>query len=114
MQAFELSNIEHNRTNVGKSYLEFLRKNSLSLGLYVLQAGEGDPQEPHTEDEVYLVVRGNGQIEVAGESRPVCEGSIIYVPATVEHHFHSITEEISVLVFFAPAEYSNIRTLPQR
>jgi quercetin dioxygenase-like cupin family protein len=36
-------------------------------------------------------------------------GSIVYVAKNVEHRFHSIEEELTVLVFFAPAEYSNKR-----
>src|SRR5258706_14861655 len=108
MQAFELTEIDQDRRNLEKSYLEFLRESSLSMGLYVRQAGEGDPQQPHTEDEVYYVVSGAGQVDVAGENRAVSAGSIIFVPANVKHQFHSITEDISVLVFFAPAEYSNV------
>ena len=33
-------------------------------------------------------------------------GSVIYVPKHVEHKFHSIVEDMTLLVFFAPAEYS--------
>ena len=110
MQAFELSEIEQNRQNLEKPYLEFLRENSLSMGLYVLHAGEGDPQLPHTEDEVYLVVQGAGQFEAAGKNRPVSVGSIMYVPAKMEHRFHSITEDLSVLVFFSPPGYANVQS----
>ena len=43
-------------------------------------------------------------ISVAGEDRPVQTGSIVYVAAHDAHHFHSIEEDLHVLVFFAPAE----------
>lgn len=46
------------------------------------------------------------EIETAGESSPVQAGSVVFVPAGVAHYFHSIAEELSVLVVFAPAEYS--------
>jgi hypothetical protein len=46
-------------------------------------------------------------IKVADEDRAVQSGSMVYVAKQVEHRFHSIEEELSVLVFFAPAEYSN-------
>ncbi len=88
----------------GKLYLEFLRVPALSVGLYVLPAGQPDPQQPHTEDEVYYVVQGRGAIRVADEDRVVGPGSIIYVAAGVGHRFHSITEDLQILVFFAPAE----------
>jgi quercetin dioxygenase-like cupin family protein len=38
------------------------------------------------------------------EDREVSVGSVIFVAAEVEHRFHDITEELAVLVFFAPAE----------
>ena len=47
----------------------------------------------------------NGRIG-ADEDREVQAGSVVYVAKTVEHRFHSIEEELRVLVFFAPAEYS--------
>jgi mannose-6-phosphate isomerase-like protein (cupin superfamily) len=52
------------------------------------------------------VVSGRAQILVAEENRDVQAGSIVYVAKNVAHRFHSIEEELTVLVFFAPAEYS--------
>jgi mannose-6-phosphate isomerase-like protein (cupin superfamily) len=106
MDAFEISKIIEAQQHANKSYLEFWRVPSLSLGLYVLPAGGVDPQQPHTEDEVYYVISGRGMMRVQDEDRPVEPGSIIFVRAQVEHRFHSITEELKILVFFAPAEGS--------
>jgi mannose-6-phosphate isomerase-like protein (cupin superfamily) len=107
MQAYELAQLTHQRADSGKLYLEFLKIPDLSMGLYVLPAGGTDPQSPHTEDEVYYVVSGRAKIRVADEERTVQAGSIVYVAKNVEHRFHLIEEELIVLVFFAPAEYSN-------
>ena len=107
MQAYELDQLLSQRESSNKLYLEFLKVSDLSMGLYVLAAGGTDPQSPHTEDEVYYVVSGKAQILVADENRDVQAGSIVYVEKNVAHHFHSIEEELMVLVFFAPAEYSN-------
>jgi mannose-6-phosphate isomerase-like protein (cupin superfamily) len=106
MQAYELAQLISQRETSNKLYLEFLKVSDLSMGLYVLPAGGADPQSPHTEDEVYYVVSGKAQITVADESRDVQAGSIIYVTKNVAHHFHSIEEELTMLVFFAPAEFS--------
>jgi mannose-6-phosphate isomerase-like protein (cupin superfamily) len=76
------------------------------MGVYRLPAGGRDPQSPHTEDEVYYVVDGQAQIRVGEEDRSVGPGSIVFVAAHVDHRFHSIEENLTVLVFFAPAEYS--------
>lgn len=104
MKAFELSDLQAKQARLDKLYHEFLRVPDLSMGLYVLPAGTVDPQHPHNEDEVYYVVSGQGVISVAGEDRPVQAGSIVYVAARDEHRFHSIKEDLHVLVFFAPAE----------
>jgi mannose-6-phosphate isomerase-like protein (cupin superfamily) len=107
MQAYELTQLISQRADANKLYLEFLKVPDLSMGVYVLPAGGADPQSPHTEDEVYYIVSGKAKIQVADENRDVQTGSIVYVAKNVEHRFHSIEEELTVIVFFAPAEYSN-------
>lgn len=88
----------------GHNYFELIRVPAMSAGLYVLQPGEPDRQAPHREDELYYVVRGRAEIRVGEENRAVAPGSAVFVAAGVEHHFHAITEELHVLVVFAPAE----------
>jgi mannose-6-phosphate isomerase-like protein (cupin superfamily) len=107
MQAYELTQLISQRADSNKLYLEFLKVPDLSMGLYVLPTGGIDPQSPHIEDEVYYVVSGRAKIQVADEDRDIQTGSIVYVAKNVKHRFHSIEEELTVLVFFAPAEYSN-------
>ena len=106
MQAFELSELITQREWSSNAYLEFLKVPDLSMGLYFLPSGGVDPQLPHTEDEVYYVVSGRAKIKVADENRDVQAGSVVYVAKNVEHRFHSIEQDLTVLVFFAPAEYS--------
>ena len=107
MQAFEIAQLMQKQRDSGESYLEFLKVPDLSMGFYVLPTGGSDPQSPHTEDEVYYILSGRAKIQVAEEERDVQAGSIVYVEKNVEHRFHSIEEELKVIVFFAPAEYSN-------
>ncbi len=106
MDAFEVTTLLEKHTQADKLYLEFLRVPALSMGVYRLPMGSVDPQSPHTEDEVYYVVSGKAQIRVSEEDRSVSAGSIVYVAANVPHRFHTIEEDLTVLVFFAPAEYS--------
>src|SRR2546425_11498200 len=107
MHAFEISDLIKTCIQSGSPYLEFMRVPTLSTGVYLLSAGASDEQEPHTEDEVYYVIQGRGTIRVGNEDRPVEAGSVIFVAAKGEHRFHSINEDMVILVFFAPAEYSN-------
>lgn len=106
MRAWETTELSARRAAAAQPYLEFLREPSMSLGLYVLPAGGEDPQSPHGEDEIYVVVAGRASIRVGDEDRAVGPGSIVFVPARVPHRFHSIGSELSVLVGFAPAEGS--------
>ena len=92
------------RAHSGNAYLEFLRVPSMSAGLYVLPAGGTDDQAPHRQDELYYVVRGKARMRAGPQDREVGRGMLIFVAASVEHRFHSIEEELEILVFFAPAE----------
>ena len=106
MEALDLPRLLSGHDFSGEPYLEFLRVPSLSVGLYVLPAGASDPQQPHTEDEVYHVVSGKGHIRVGAEDRAVGAGTVVFVEAGVDHRFYDIEEDLTVLVFFAPAEGS--------
>ncbi len=107
MDAFDVARLRSGHDfPSGEPYLEFIRTESLSVGLYVLAVGAPDNQSPHTEDEVYHVVGGRACIRVGERERAVGAGTVVFVGAGVEHRFHSIEEDLTVLVFFAPAEYA--------
>jgi mannose-6-phosphate isomerase-like protein (cupin superfamily) len=110
MNTFTLSDLLATRQQSGELYHEFLHVPAMSAGVYQLAAGSVDPQEPHTEDELYYVVQGRAEIRVGGEDVSVEAGSLVFVAANVEHRFHTISEDLTVLVFFAPAEYSRKET----
>ena len=71
----------------------------LEIGVYVLVAPEPDRQQPHDEDEVYVVLEGSGVLEVEGESTPLSEGMALFVAAGAEHRFISY-EQLALLVVF--------------
>ena len=106
MEAWELDQLDAERTASGRLYHEFISVPDLSGGPYVLEAGATDPQSPHTEDELYVVMSGRAKVLVGGEVRPIREGSVIFVGAGVEHRFHDIEERLVLLVMFGPAESS--------
>ena len=106
MQTFGLSVFLAAQERSDQAWLEFLRTPSLSMGLYHLKAGEDDRQQPHTEDEVYYVVTGRAKFRAGGHEQVVEPGSVLFVERAVEHRFDEITEDLTVLVFFAPPEGS--------
>lgn len=106
MDAWELADLDEARVAGDRLYHEFLSVPDLSCGLYVLEEGAADPQGPHTEDEIYVVMSGRARITVGGEVRDLVAGSIVFVAADVEHRFHDIEERLVLVVVFGPAEYS--------
>ena len=85
---------------------EVLRSDLLSVGLYIVPAGGTDDQSPHGEDEVYYAVRGRAKLRVGEDDHPVRPGTVLFVPARAVHYFHDITEELVLVVFWAPPEKS--------
>ncbi len=83
-----------------------LRSDLLSVGLYIVPAGGTDDQKPHGEDEVYYAVRGRAKIRVGEDDHPVQPGTVLFVPASAVHYFHDISEELILMVFWAPPEKS--------
>jgi mannose-6-phosphate isomerase-like protein (cupin superfamily) len=109
MDAFELADVAAEREASRRPYFEFITVPDLSVGLYVLAAGQLDLQQPHTEDEVYYVISGRGEVTVGEDVRDVRAGSIVFVATGVPHRFHDIVEDLTLLVAFGPAEGSRTR-----
>jgi len=72
----------------------------LELGVYVLVAPEPDRQQPHADDEVYVVLEGNGRLQVEGDQVDLREGEAAFVPAGADHRFVGY-ENLAVLVIFS-------------
>ena len=77
-----------------------------------MRAGQADRQRPHTEDEVYYVLSGRASFQSGEERQAVGAGAVIIVERTVEHRFVDVTEDLTVLVFFAPPEGSRAEANP--
>ena len=81
-------------------WIVHLTTSDLSLGSYSIPAGGVDDQQPHTEDEIYVVTTGRATMVSASGTAAVGPGSVIYVPAGEEHRFTDVTEDLAVLVVF--------------
>jgi mannose-6-phosphate isomerase-like protein (cupin superfamily) len=71
----------------------------LEVGVYVLVAPEPDRQQPHEDDEVYVVLEGGGTLQVENEEVDLVEGQAMFVAAHAEHRFTAY-ERLSLLVIF--------------
>jgi mannose-6-phosphate isomerase-like protein (cupin superfamily) len=92
------------REALDRPYLEFVRTDAMSAGVYVLAAGAVDAQGPHHEEELYIVLRGQGRFTAGNETVEAAPGDPLYVNAGVVHRFHDIVEELVLAVVFAPPE----------
>ena len=86
----------------GVTYRQFLTGPALSVGLFAAPDGHVDTQQPHRQDEVYVVLAGAAVLDVDGVRTPVTAGSVAYVPAQVPHRFEDISGDLHVVVVFAP------------
>jgi mannose-6-phosphate isomerase-like protein (cupin superfamily) len=82
----------------GERFVELFRHGTLSVELYAPRVH--DPQSPHTRDEVYAVVRGNGMFRNGLQRHRFGPGDVLFVPANVEHRFEDFTDDLVVWVFF--------------
>jgi mannose-6-phosphate isomerase-like protein (cupin superfamily) len=99
MHAFGVKSVVERLRGDGGGYEIVHTSPGVELGVYVLVAPEADRQQPHADDEVYVVLEGSGVLEVSGESVPVQEGDAVFVEAGAEHRFAAY-EHLAVLVIF--------------
>jgi len=97
---FEVRVVQRRLASGTGGYEVVHRSPGLEVGVYVLVAPEADRQQPHDDDEVYVVLDGRGTLEVEGRAIEVSEGSAVFVEAGADHRFTSY-ESLSVLVIFA-------------
>ena len=96
---FDIAGVRARLAAAGGGYEIVHASPGLELGVYVLVAPEPDRQQPHADDEVYVVLEGSGVLDVEGERVELREGHAVFVPAGAEHRF-SAYEHLSVLVIF--------------
>jgi mannose-6-phosphate isomerase-like protein (cupin superfamily) len=100
MHSFDVQAVNE-RLKAGNGGYEVVHESpGLEVGVYVLVAPEPDRQQPHEDDELYVVLEGRGMLKVEGESTSVQEGSAVFVEAGAKHQFTGY-EGLSVLVIFA-------------
>jgi mannose-6-phosphate isomerase-like protein (cupin superfamily) len=99
MHSFEIAAVQQRLDEAGGGYEVVHDSAGLEVGVYVLVAPEPDRQQPHEDDELYVVLEGTGTLQVEGEEVAVREGSAVFVEAGADHRFTAY-EHLSVLVIF--------------
>lgn len=105
MEPFHYTSAEYAdraRRNPGEPYSVALSRGSLELGFY--SPIDVDRQEPHDQDEVYVVLRGRGRFLNGDTVTEFSAGDALFVPAGVEHRFLDFSEETEMwVVFYGPS-----------
>ncbi len=79
-------------------YVVLKKRGDLSVEYY---APKGiDPQQPHRQDELYVIISGSGQFYCDGKRQDFAVGDVLFVPAGVDHRFENFSEDFSTWVIF--------------
>ena len=111
MEDFDVGGAAARLSEHGGGYDVVHSSAGLEIGVYVLVAPEPDRQTPHAFDEVYVVLDGEGEIEVEGERRPLSQGEAVFVAAGADHRFSGYETLTLLVVFNGP--HSASKTSPQ-
>ena len=86
----------------GAPYAELISRGTLRVGLYAPRGT--DTQQPHDQDEVYVVMSGRGTFRNGSTSHPFQPGDVLFVPAGVRHVFENFSDDLYVwVVFYGPS-----------
>jgi mannose-6-phosphate isomerase-like protein (cupin superfamily) len=95
----ELNNLLSELNDQGGYFTDFISTKGIQVGIIRLHPGENDTQEPHSVDEVYYVIEGNGFIKLDGKDHQIRQGTSIFVPAKADHRFHGNKQDL--VIFYA-------------
>ena len=85
----------------GERYSSILSKGNFEVEIYAPRVT--DPQQPHTRDEVYIVVSGRGEFILEGATHQFEAHDLFFVPAGAEHRFVNFTDDLVVwAIFYGP------------
>jgi mannose-6-phosphate isomerase-like protein (cupin superfamily) len=95
----ELNNLLSDLNDQGGYFIDFISTKGIQAGIIRLHPSENDTQEPHSVDEVYYVIEGNGFIKLDGKDHQIRQGTSIFVPAKADHRFHGNKQDL--VIFYA-------------
>ena len=85
----------------GQSFVELLRHGSLTVELYIPK--HEDRQQPHKQDELYIIASGHGTFQRDGQHSNFQRGDLIFVPAGMKHRFEQFSHDFATwVVFYGP------------
>ena len=104
---YELKELLSRLESEGGYFIDFLKTNSMEVGILRLGLDEKDKQEPHSVDEIYYVIEGSGFVEINGKDYAIKQGTSIFVPARATHRFHITNGEKNLILLYVLSSHSN-------
>ncbi len=101
MQKYNISiaeAIEELKKKLDKPFTVLMKNGSMRIEYFA--PNNIDTQQPHLQDEIYVIVSGSSQFNRAGEIINCDKGDVIFVPAKVEHRFINFTNDFGTWVIF--------------
>ena len=97
--AFTMESLRAKRKPDENVWNRFLDVATMRFGLYMLPVKlGGDDALTHDVDEVNMVVKGRGKFKIGDDEIDVRPGSVVWVRRGVAHTFHSLSEDLEVLI----------------
>lgn len=92
---------ELNQLDLDSYFLDIMHTNSFEVGILRLNPDQKDTQGPHSVDELYFVVEGEGFIHIQRRDHSIKKGPCIFIPSKTKHYFHGNKNRLIVLYIFS-------------
>jgi len=84
--------------SAGSEFVTLFLHGSLQVEVY--KPRQIDRQQPHSRDEIYVIIAGSGTLLHGPERQPFSPGEVLFVPAGTPHRFEDFTDDFATWVFF--------------
>ena len=86
------------RERKGAAFITLFEHGSLAVEIY--RPERVDPQQPHSRDEIYVIISGSGEFLNGDQRVRFVAGDFLFVRAGVVHRFENFTDDFATWVFF--------------
>lgn len=89
----------------GVPFAQVLAHGSMSVEVFAPGSNQDghDRQQPHSQDELYFVLSGRGEIIISGQRFDAGAGDAFFVAAGAEHRFENFSKDfVTWVVFYGP------------
>jgi mannose-6-phosphate isomerase-like protein (cupin superfamily) len=96
-----LSDASERLAGAAEPFVVLFKRGEFSVELYAPKGT--DTQQPHDQDEAYIVAAGSGVFRRGDERVPFRQGDFLFVAAGIPHRFEEFTADFQTwVIFFGP------------